>query len=702
MEGPRQTAQSGDHALKSGWGEESPYRQIVEAADVGVWAIDARAQTTFVSSKMASMLGYESADLEGRPMLEFVDDRALAIAESRLQGGRIGTERLHLHFRCKDGSSIATMVSLNPLPAPKGESPGSVATVTDLSDQPQAEQALERSEGRLRAAVEGAPIVLWALDANGIITLSEGSGLVNLGFKPGQLVGTSVFDLYGDHAEAVAAIKRALAGEAFNTVMQTGDLWFESKYSPILDQQGAPCGTIAVSHDITERKQAEQRVAYLAYHDELTGLPNRSMFQQSSSFALARARRRGQAVALLYLDLDRFKLVNDSFGHAAGDQLLREIATRVCAVVREEDIVARHSGDEFLILLADLDAGASSEKAGPSASGSVRAAEMVAAKIHETLREPLTIDGESLSIDASIGISLYPRDAPDQERLLQHADTAMYESKRTGRGGTEVYGRSHRDSTAQLSIAGRLRGALERDEFELHYQPIVALSDGKMQSVEALLRWRHPDGRLLPPGDFLAVAEEVGMIVAIDDWVLREAARQWRVWSDAGTQLRMSVNISTLQFRRYDLADVLLKGIAESGGDPRWIVVEITESAMMADVERTKRILDQLCNASVRVALDDFGSGYSSLGRLSDLVVHTLKLDRTFVRNVPRDELAAVMVAGVVEIARRMHVYSLAEGIETAEQRDFLIKCGCDLGQGYFFGRPAPPAELQARFAHYL
>ena len=329
-------------------------------------------------------------------------------------------------------------------------------------------------------------------------------------------------------------------------------------------------------------------------------------------------------------------------------------------------------------------------------------AESVAHKIHEALHRDMKLDGQSLSIDASIGISLYPRDAPDAEVLLQHADTAMYESKRTGRGGTEVYGASLSDSTAQLSVAGRLRGALERDELELHYQPIVALVDGKMQAVEALLRWRHPGGRLLPPADFLPVAEEVGMMEAIDDWVLREASRQWRIWSDAGTQLRMSVNISTLQFRRRDLADVLLRGIVESGGDPRWIIVEITESAMMADVELTKSILEQLCSASVRVALDDFGSGYSSLGRLSDLVVHTLKLDRSFVRNIPRDELASVMVAGVVEIARRMHVYSLAEGIETAEQRDFLIKCGCDLGQGYFFGRPAPPAELEANFGRYL
>ena len=702
MEGPEQTAQSGGHRAGPGASESSPYGAILDAADAGVWVIDPSARTTFVNARMAAMLGRERGEVEGRPMLDFIADRTKGVAESRLQGSRIGTERLHIYFQRKDGSSFPAIVSLTALPGGKGENAGSVATVADLSARPEADAALEYTERSLRTVVEGAPIVLWALDCEGTITLSEGNGLENLGFKPGELVGQNVFELYGDNTEVVAAIKRALAGEAFESVIQTGDLWFETKYSPIFDRMGLPAGIVAVSHDITERKRAEQRVAYLAYHDELTGLPNRSLFQQSTSLALARARRRGQSVALLYLDLDRFKLVNDSFGHSAGDDLLREISKRVREAVRDEDVVARHSGDEFLVLLADLDPTGARINHHEDDSGAVRVAESVAGKIHEALREDMSINGQSLSIDTSIGISLYPRDAPDEETLLQHADTAMYQSKRTGRGGTEVYGRVLRDSTAQLSIAGRLRGALERDEFELHYQPIVALTDGKMQAVEALLRWRHPDGRLLPPADFLSVAEEVGMIEAIDDWVLREASRQWRTWSDAGTQLRMSVNISTLQFRRRDLAEVLLRGITESGGDPRWIIVEITESAMMADVELTKQILEKLCESSVRVALDDFGSGYSSLGRLSDLVVHTLKLDRTFVRNVPRDELASVMVAGVVEIARRMHVYSLAEGVETAEQRDFLIKCGCDLGQGYFFGRPAPPNDLEARFGTYL
>ncbi len=536
--------------------------------------------------------------------------------------------------------------------------------------------------------------MLWALDRDGVITLSTGRGLRKLGFEPGELVGRSVFELYPESHESYKYNLRALAGEAFTTVVAEGELWFETHYTPLFDDSGEPAGTIAVSNDITERKRAEQKVAFLAYHDELTGLPKRTLFEEHVSLAIARAGRRDLAVALLYLDLDRFKLINDSFGHAAGDDLLCRITQRLRDTVRQEDLVARHSGDEFLVLLADLRIRSDVTSNGQQVAGAVQTSKLVAEKIHDSLRKTTKIEGHDVSGDASIGISLYPRDAQDADTMLQHADIAMYESKRSRRGGTEVYGGTAQDPTTQLSIAGRLRDALERGELSLHYQPIVKLADGTVPAVEALLRWRQPNGDLMLPGEFMPVAEEIGMLEAIDDWVVDAASRRWARWNKDGTTLALALNISSLRFRSPGLADKLLAQIRGAGGDPRWVGIEITESTVMADPDLAKATIVKLREADMSVAIDDFGSGYSSLSRLADLPVHTLKMDGSFIHNIPDDQGASVMVAGIIEIGKRMGVYSLAECIETEAQREFLAGCGCFFGQGYLFSEAVAGEQI--------
>ncbi|MBI3649111.1 MAG: EAL domain-containing protein [Actinobacteria bacterium] len=470
-------------------------------------------------------------------------------------------------------------------------------------------------------------------------------------------------------------------------------VWFRDSAVVIHDGDGRPKFVHGVMLDITDRKAAEEQVAFLAYHDKLTGLPNRTMFEELLELSIARARRHELGVAVLYMDLDDFKLVNDSLGYDAGDELLRQLAERLGEATRETDLVARPGGDEFLMLLADLDR--SPAMPGGTDGGSI-VAQSVALRVGQTLASPFILGGHEVYVTASIGVSLFPQDAIDTASLMKNADSAMFRSKKAGPGGFVVHADDDADALSRLSLSTRLRKAVENKAWTLHYQPVVTLEDGRMVGLEALIRWQEPNGGLVPPGEFIPMAEEMGLIEAIGDWVVEEICRQDELWRIDGLSTEISFNLSPRQLWQPELVSKIIARLAHAGMDPSRVVVEITESAAMTDPDRTQQILLDLHDRGVRLALDDFGTGYSSLARLKHMPVDVLKIDRSFIREVDADRDAQGMVSAMIALASNLGMTALAEGIETEAERRFLALRGCELGQGYLFSRPVPAGEILA------
>jgi len=422
---------------------------------------------------------------------------------------------------------------------------------------------------------------------------------------------------------------------------------------------------------------------YLAYHDALTGLANRAAMDAALAEAVAEARVGGTAVALAYVDLNDFKRVNDTLGHDMGDRLLREVAARLRRAVRPGDLLARRGGDEFLVLLRGLPLLAAAE------------AEVVGQRVCDLLAMPFTLGAAELLVDASIGVSVFPGDADSPASLVEHADAAMYEAKSSG-GGVAVYGAETADPLERLALAARLRRAIERDELELHYQPICRASDSVIIGVESLVRWRDPERGLIPPAGFIPVAERTGVVDALGDWVLEETCRQTAEWQAAGLSPNTGVNISPRQLRRSGFAGRVEAIVAEYGIDRSRFVLELTESAWSLEASRLLPVLHDLRARGFALAIDDFGAGYSSLWRLRELPVQIIKVDRAFLTGVPDDPDACAIYSAIMQLADTVHCDVVAEGVETAEHLEYLNELGCRIAQGFHLGRPLPAAEATA------
>ncbi|WP_432474716.1 EAL domain-containing protein [Amphritea sp. HPY] len=441
-----------------------------------------------------------------------------------------------------------------------------------------------------------------------------------------------------------------------------------------------------------KHQQAEQLIAYQASHDALTDLPNRSTIMQSLSQTINQLRHQGGAVAVLFIDLDEFKLVNDTLGHAAGDELLRQAAERMKSATRDADIIARQGGDEFIVLLAKY--GEQIVK-----TDFEQLAATVAQRILDGLQEPFRVQGQEAYVSASIGISLLPGDTDDAAQLIQYADHAMYRAKELGRNNYQYFCKELSErQQKKMSLATKLHKAIEQQEFRLHYQPLIDLDNGRLVGVEALIRWEQEEGHLVSPADFLPVAEDTGLILPIGDWVVREACRQLREWADKGISLTVAINLSARQMWHGDIAHQILNIINETGISRNMLEIEVTESAMIIEPERMAETLEHFDENEIKISLDDFGTGYSSLDRLKHLPFNKLKIDKSFVDGIPDDEDDIAIVTATVQMARNLKLYSLAEGIETVEQYRFLKNLGCNYGQGYYFSRPVPATEIECMF----
>jgi diguanylate cyclase (GGDEF)-like protein/PAS domain S-box-containing protein len=457
--------------------------------------------------------------------------------------------------------------------------------------------------------------------------------------------------------------------------------WYNT---PLMDAAGAVTGFASLVQDITERLNTERTIHYMAHHDALTGLPNRRLMQDRLNQAIMAARRKQRHVAVLFLDLDRFKVVNDTLGHDTGDFILKDVARRLVTCVREVDTVSREGGDEFVLILPDLERPEN--------------ARVVADKILQELARPVEIGGHEIHVTPSIGISHYPNDATDVHQLLKHADNAMYQAKDAGRNTVRFFTNDLNFLLSKrLEIESRLRRAIDNEEFFLRYQPQVDIATGRISGMEALIRWNDPQKGEIYPKDFVFVAEELGLIVPIGEWVFRTACRQLKSWADEGLpQITVSINISPRQFMSRRLVHTLLSIVRDTGADPRHIELEITETMIMRNVEQSIETLAQLRAVGMQVAVDDFGVGYSSLGQLTRLPASSMKIDRSFIMNVPHDVSSSLITEAIIAMAKRLKLRVIAEGVETRQQLEFLRANSCEAFQGYLFSRPVTALEATA------
>ena len=449
----------------------------------------------------------------------------------------------------------------------------------------------------------------------------------------------------------------------------------------IRDAQGLPAHYIVTFTDDRERKAAEERIRYLVYHDTLTGLPNRALLFERINMAVAQAGRSKKLVVLFSIDIDRFKVINDSLGHQIGDELLRQVAQGLRQCLREEDTLSRPGGDEFVILFPNI--------------GELNAVVPIAEKVARTVRQPIRVNGREFNLTASIGISVYPNDGADRDALLKNADAAMNFAKETGRNQYHFFTKDlSRIVTERLKTEINLRQALERQEFLLHYQPQIDIRTRRVAGLEALIRWNQPDEGLIPPGKFIPLAEESGLILPVGDWILGEAAQQWRQWSQAGLPpVTMAVNISAIQFYQHDFLEKISRLVKECGLES-YLEIEVTEGVMMKDIAVTLDIMHKLKAIGCKLSIDDFGTGYSSLGYISRFPLDKLKIDQSFVRAMLTSQTNMAIVDTIIRLANNLHLRVIAEGVETAEEMAALAARRCDEVQGYYFAKPMPAEEL--------
>ena len=433
------------------------------------------------------------------------------------------------------------------------------------------------------------------------------------------------------------------------------------------------------------QRRVEEMIRHQASHDRLTGLPNRLLFDERLSLALAYAHQRGEMLAVMFLDLDRFKVINDTLGHATGDQLLQQVAHRIAECLKKSDTIARWGGDEFTLILPQVS----------SASDAIN----IATRVIKSLQAPFNCREQEFHMTTSIGIALAPYDGEDAETLLKNADTAMYRAKYQGKNNFQLYAADmNTQALEQLVLANDLYKALNRSEFLLHYQPQVDLKTGQVVGIEALIRWQHPERGMIPPNQFISLAEETGQIAAIGEWVLYTACAQNRAWQEAGyPPIRVAVNLSARQFQQQNLAQLINRVLTETGLEARYLEVEITESIAMQNIHVTIAVLDELRTMGVHISIDDFGTGYSSLATLKRFPLHTLKVDREFVKDLTTSNKDAALTQAIVTLAHGLDLDVIAEGVETAEQQEFLRSIGCDAMQGYLFSKPLPAAAAAER-----
>jgi diguanylate cyclase (GGDEF)-like protein/PAS domain S-box-containing protein len=671
--------------------QESKFRTLLESAPDAMVIVDAKGLISMANRHTQAMLGYEREELLGQPVELLFPHRYRSgqpgIRNDFVDHGHAGASAgRELWLLAKDGRELP--VSMNLSATDSGAEPMTIAAIRDISERKRAEEQMQLASLVYNTSSEA----MMVTDLEGVIITVNPAFTQVTGYRAEEVVGQTPRVLRsGRHDQA---FYQAMWRELILTGQWQGEIWDRRKNGEIYPKwvvintasggDGAPLRRVALFSDITEKKNSEQVIWQQANFDALTGLPNRQMFSDRLEQEVKKAHRADLRMALLFLDLDRFKEVNDTLGHDMGDLLLKEAARRLTTCVRESDTVARLGGDEFTVVLGELDDPASAER--------------VAQAILRELARPFHLGAEDVYVTASIGVTFYPEDAGDMDALLKHADQAMYAAKSQGRNRYSYFTASMQElAQARMRLTNDLRGALTGQQLRVFYQPIVELTSGAVHKAEALIRWQHPSRGLVSPAEFIPVAEDTGMIVAIGDWVFYEVVRQVEKWRALYCeQFQISVNKSPVQFRSEGSSHApWVEHLDRVGLPGQAIVVEITEGLLM---EASGIVSDHLLgfrDAGVQVSLDDFGTGYSSLSYLKKFDIDYLKIDQSFVRNLSADSEDMALCEGIIVIAHKLGIKVIAEGVETTAQRDLLAQAGCDYAQGYLYSRPVPAEAFE-------
>ncbi len=683
---------------------EERYRTMVEQLPAVLYVAEFGAEATwhYVSPRIHDLLGYSAEEWMVDPRLWMAhihpDDRQQVLEDENFDGRRElgGRSVSEYRMRRRDGREVWVRDEGVVIGNERGEPEAYRGFMIDITAQKHAEFALRESEEQTRLIIETASQAYVAIDASGRIIDWNAQAEETFGWSRREALGQQLEDRIiplAQRAAHRAGLARYLeTGEGRQvgkrielTALHRDGHEFSAELTIWPVGSGDSIHFSALIHDITLRKQLELQLQHQAFHDSLTGLANRALFRDRVAHALARQARSHGAVSVLFSDLDDFKTVNDSLGHDAGDQLLVAVAERLRAVMRPEDTTARFGGDEFAILLEET-----------TEDGTRRAAE----RILEALRSPFEFQGRQVVMHASIGAAVTSDSQTEPDDLLRQADLAMYNAKTSGKGRFAFYEpQMHEAAVTRMELKADLERAMADRDFELHYQPIVDLRTGSVTGVEALLRWRHPERGLVLPADFIPIAEETGLIVSLGSWVVDAACQQLAAWDSAGLPggaphelMSMWVNLSARQLQEPDFVETVAEAVRSSGIRPDRLTLEITESALMADLDQSAATLHRLRGLGVRLAIDDFGTGYSSLSYLERLPVEVLKIDRSFTAAIGHGRDVPVLVRSIVKLGQTLHMEVLAEGIETAEQLARLRAIDCRLGQGFHFS-PALPAD---------
>ncbi|HTY98323.1 MAG TPA: EAL domain-containing protein, partial [Rhodocyclaceae bacterium] len=606
------------------------------------------------------------------------------LVERVLGGGHVTD--LETRLRTKAGAVLDVSLSAAPLVGPDEEARGVLCLLADIAERKQAQQRLVLSDTVFQNTQEGIVVT----DGRGTIISVNPAFTAVTGYLPEEVIGKNPRILKsGRHGED---FYRAMWEDIHDWGQWQGEIWNCRKsgeiypewmnISAIRNAAGEAAYYVAVFSDISLVKQSEERLHRMAHYDVLTGLPNRVLIMDRLRQALVHARRDGSLVGILFLDLDRFKLINDTLGHKAGDLLLKNVAQRLQGAVREQDTVGRLGGDEFTVILPELHSPVSAAN--------------VAGKILDALAAPIAVDGHELFVTCSIGIAIYPDSGDTPDVLIKNADIAMYQAKGQGRNNYQYYHRGHEDRSRDVfELEHGLRQAIDRGEMRLVYQPEVDVASGRIVAVEALLRWQHPLRGEIPPSQFIPVAEDTGMIDSIGEWVLWQACAQNRVWQDQGLPpVRVAVNLSVRQLRHTRFAERVAEILDDTGLAAEWLEIELTESMVMQHAKDTLGILWQLKSMGIRLSVDDFGTGYSSLNYLKRLPVDTLKIDRSFVERVHSDANDQAIAKAIIALAASLRLRVVAEGVESAPQFHYLRDQGCTEAQGFFFSHPLESGDV--------
>jgi len=670
---------------------DNHYQKIVENIHEGIWVIDKNNYIQYVNKRMADLTGYSIDEMQGKHIFGFMNKNSVEICKVNLQRRRKGISEDHrFELQHKNGEPVYVAMASSPIINSHGEYDGSISGVMDIG----AQRAQELKLKMLSSAVEqsGTMVMITNQDADieyvnpKFCEITEYDNEEVLG-KNASILRSSDMD-----AEAIADLWATITsgrdwhGE-LHTKKKGGELfWSMMSISAIENENGQISHFVTVIEDVSQLKEARQQMEQLAYIDSLTGLANRLLFRDRLEQVLKAVQRNKTHAALLYLDLDQFKRVNDSLGHDVGDALLMKVAERLRQCVRHQDTVARMGGDEFVMLLTDVD-----DMAGASA---------VARKVLKHMSQPMHLLKHEIIITPSIGITLAPHDSLNADILLKNADLAMYRAKASGRNNYQFFTKEMNSKILEhLLIEGELRNAIEQESLVLHFQPQVNIESGNLVGIEALVRWQHPEKGLIPPDDFIPVAETTGLIVALGEWVLFSACRNIRNMEISGLpSVKLAVNLSPRQFQDPNVIDMIQNVLDKTGFKPINLELEITETMLMDNLDYAIDVLNKIKALGISVSIDDFGTGYSSLSYLKRLPIDSLKVDQSFIKDIPADRDDMEITAAIIAMAHKLKLGVVAEGIETNEQWEFLKKNKCDIGQGYLFSKPLTARALLERF----